>query len=97
MDDTRTEEEDRAQGVFVRKLVAAVVAVVVAAFAASWAARTGWEIAGRKPDRIGVVWDLYARDVSINPVILPAGAHYEIIPPSSTYPAGKLLVILDKL
>lgn len=86
MDDTRTEEEDRAQGVFVRKLVAAVVAVVVAAFGASWAARTGWEIAGRKPaQKLRIVgWD--------TEVPIPEGAHWQTVERNSGTP---LLVIVS--
>ena len=87
MDDTRTEEEDRAQGVFVRKLVAAVVAVVVAAFAVSWAARTGWEIAGRKPAQV-------ARVVRAGKFEIPEGAQVQAILPQTGGPF--FLVVSDE-
>ena len=74
MNDTRTEEPDRALGMFVRRLAVAVVALIIAAFGASWAARIGWELAERKS----------TRSVRIEPwnadgVVIPEGAHWQIV------------------
>ncbi len=78
MVDFSIEEENR-QTVFVRRIVVTVVAVTFAAFTASWAARTGWEIAGRKPSQV-------ARVVRSTDFEIPEGAQWQALPAQTGLP-----------